>query len=119
MRKDRSVTIALCVSMMVHAAILLVLTEREIRQLASLLYHPPADVRWYLLGHPRAVAPADKKVAETFDELFGEHGGLGKASSSSPGELPMLARQAEEEQASLTPNPGPPADAAERLRRAD
>jgi hypothetical protein len=119
MRKDRSVTIALCVSMMVHAAILLVLTEREIRQLARLLYHPPTDVRWYLLGHARAVAPADKKIAETFDELFGEHGGIGKASSSSPGELPMLARQAEEEQASLTPNPGPPADAAERLRRAD
>ena len=122
-RKDLSVTTALCVSLLVHGVGMIALTEYEIHTQTRSLHHPPFNLRQWLAQHPngadhRLIAESPeptlaKAIPEPklpplpeFDELFGERGAKGKAVNASLGEQLMQARQAPQEQAALTPNPG-------------
>lgn len=108
--RDLSVTIALCVSLVVHAVLMLALTEGEILDQRKFLHHPPLDRSALAAHHADFAEPSPIAAAlpepELPEELFGEHGGKGKASSSAAGDHPMEARKADEVQAALTPNPG-------------
>ena len=116
-------TIALSVSLLVHGVGMIALTEYEIHKQTRSLYRPPFNLRQWLAQHPHdgkhssvdeipkpivAQALPEPKLPPLpeFDELFGERGAKGKALNASVGEQLMLAEQAPQEQAALTPNPG-------------
>src|SRR5260221_14270361 len=121
--KDLSVTIALCASLVAHAVLAIALAEQQVHELSQSLHQPPIDLKSFLARHPQATELPDvqaiplpelaalpaPKLPEVpvYEELFGEHGGKGKGLKSAPGEAPMQARLADQEQASLTPHPGP------------
>lgn len=122
-RRDLSITTGLCVSLLVHGGGMIALTEYEIHTQNSSLHRPPFNLRQWLAQHPQggdhqlisarpepvlAQAIPEQKLPPLpeFDELFGERGAKGKAVNASLGEQLMQARQAPQEQAALTPNPG-------------
>jgi hypothetical protein len=117
-RRDLSVTIALCVSLAVHAMILLALAAVEVHELSRSLHHPAPDLHALLALRPRSATPDRPMIAPPpadpvdYEELFGERGSKGAAANSSPGDQPMEAPQGSQEQAALTPRPGLPNSAA-------
>src|SRR4051812_25888667 len=121
-RRDLSVTIALCVSLAVHAMILVALAAVDVHELSRSLHHPPPDLRALLAFRPKPAAPDRPAIVPPppppdpvdYEELFGERGTKGKAANSSPGDQPMEAQQGSQEQAALTPRPGVADSAAGR-----
>jgi TonB family protein len=123
-RRDLSVTIALCLSLLAHGLGMFALTELEIRELGRGTYQPPFDLAGWIARHPKASElaadpePPKLPLAQALpepqlpedEELFGERGSKGKAMNSSPGKVPMQAQEAPQEQAALTTNPGPAGD---------
>ena len=122
-RKDISITIALCVSLVAHGVGMIALTEYEIRVQTRAIHQDPFDLLAWLKHHqsagrfamareeitpPLPEAPQEPKIPPQIEyrELFGERGSKGKAINSSPGELLLQGQRADEEQASLTTNPG-------------
>src|SRR5256885_5964853 len=113
-RRDLSLTIALCVSLLMHGFGFFAVVREEVARLAQALHRPaidPASLGIGLLDEKptTALPPPDQKLPEPdFEELFGERGSKGEAVNSSNGELLMQTREAPQEQAALTPNPGHP-----------
>ena len=121
-RRDLSVTIALCLSLLAHGIGIIALTAREIQELNRATYQPPFDLHAWLMKHPRpgdlqsppeasqpplARVLPEPKLPDEYEELFGEHGSKGKGMNASPGEQPMQAPEAPQDQAALTTIPGP------------
>src|SRR4051812_36905542 len=107
-RRDLSLTIALCVSLLMHGVGMFALLRQEVARLVSSLHQPPIDPstvavatsRPRLPAPPPPPAPAEDQSLPRlpeFEELFGERGSNGEASNSSKGDVAMQAREAPEE----------------------
>jgi TonB family protein len=97
-RRDHSLTVALCVSLVAHVATVLVLVGRTIdgfspRPLAASQIPPRSPI---FLRQP---------IAPTTDLLFGDAHGSGDAANAAPGEQPLLGRDAAQMQAFLSRDP--------------
>lgn len=112
-RRDVSLTIAICVSLCVHAWVIHALIGGE--YLGSAFATP----RVYLIQKHAATKPtsgielirlpAKPKLLQPpmdTEEQFGEINGRGKAINSMTGDKPLRAKQSDEEQASLSRHPG-------------
>src|SRR5258707_48926 len=117
-RRDLTVTIALCASLVAHGLGMFAITENEIHELKAQLYQRPLDWKDWLARHGRLIAdeerqeevaqalPEPKVEIQEFEDLLGERGANGKGMNSSPGERPLEAPEAYQDQAALTRHPG-------------
>ena len=93
-RRDLSLTIALCASLMAHAALALVTFEGARHQLATI----------WLPGYPRSAA--EMIDAEPVDAIrLGELRNEGLAPNSTPGAESLRAKEAPSDQALLSRDP--------------
>jgi TonB family protein len=97
-RRDHSLTVALCVSLVAHAGLVLVLVGRAIDGVTL----KPAPVSTTAPHSPIFLA---QSIPATTDLLFGDARGFGDAANSAPGDEPLLGRDAAQMQAFLSRDP--------------
>jgi TonB family protein len=115
-RSDFSILIALSCSIAAHAAGLFAIRRFTVGSQGFATRVSGDAPRWVRPEKPESSprspdAPKplpEPKLSEAVEdqELFGERGSKGKGLNSTPGDLPLQSRQAPEQQAALTTNPG-------------
>ena len=121
-RWNLALTAAICASLLMHGLVYDAVVVRETQEVAATIHQPAFDLQAWLQAHremnplPQKDEPVPPIAANIkppeidIEELFGERGAKGKGLNSTPGEKPLESRQADQDQAALTPHPGAPSN---------
>ncbi len=117
-RRDIASTVALCGSLVLHGVLLLALALKYIYDFNRYYAYLPAPTSHSIHSHLRELdvpdetiipeLPLPKPPPPDMQDQFGEDSHKGLSVNSSPGDEPAQSRQADEEQAALSRDPGAP-----------